>query len=136
MSSSTKSTPPEYPAPQLSPTVSFFRHVALLNVPPDWRELLQHLGIALFNWTMEVNGIASEEPDTERITDRRLNALASDLESVAEQLGSIGLEIGQSEMTEREMRMCRFGGELSKPVYDIAAQLRSRTRPGWPGEES
>lgn len=137
MSDCSKSTPPpDYPAPQLSPTVSFFRHVALLNVPPNWRELLQHLGIALFNWTMEVHGIATEEPDTERITDRRLNALASDLESVAEQLGSIGLEIGQSEMTEREMRMCRLGGESARPVYDVAAQLRSGTRPGWPGEAS
>lgn len=129
MSSSSKCTPPEYPAPELSPTVSFFRHVALLNVPPAWRELLQHLGIALFNWTMEVNGIASEEPDTERITDRRLNALASDLESVAEQLGSIGLEPGQSEMTEREMRMCRLGGELARPVYDLAHKLRRESRP-------
>lgn len=135
MSEQGKSTP-EYPEPKLSPIVSFFRHIALLNVPPKWRVALQHLGIALFNWTMEVHGIASEQPDTERITDVRLNALASDLEVVAEILGSIGLEPGQSEMSEREMRMCRLGGELARPVYDVARRLRKVTVPPWPGEGS
>lgn len=126
-----KSTPSlEYPEPQLSPTVSVFRHVSLLNVPPFWRELLQHLGIALFNWTLEVHGIASEEPNTERITERRLNALASDLESAAEQLASIGLEPGQSEMTRRELAMCELAERMAPPVWDVARELRRESRLG------
>ena len=132
MSDNRQSTtpPPDYPAPELSPTVSFFRHVALLNVPPYWRELLQHLGIALFNWTLEVHGIATEEPNTERITERRLNALASDLESVAEQLGSIGLEPGQSETTRRERSLCELAERIAPPVWDVARELRRESRPG------
>jgi len=125
-----KSTPPpEYPEPKLSPDVSFFRHIALLNVPPYWRELLQHLGRALFDWTMEVHGIASEEPNTERQTEHRLNALASDLEDVAEQLASIGLEIGQTDMSRREIRMCELAERIAPPVYDVARKLRRESRP-------
>jgi len=108
----------------LSPDVCVFRHVALLQVPEPSRQPLRHLGNLLFDWSMETFGIANEEPDTEAITARRLQAIGEDLETAGRQLAALSLEPEGSEVGRVEQTMCDRAGDLAPSVLRLARSVR------------
>jgi len=108
----------------LDPDVCVFRHVALLHVPQPCRAPLRHLGNLLFDWSMETFGIADEEPDTEAITARRMEAIAEDLKTAGDQLAALGLEHEGFEIGRVELALCDAAGKLAPPVLDLSAKLR------------
>ena len=108
----------------LSPDVCVFRHVALLHVPEPCRQPLRYLGNLLFDWSMETFGIANEEPDTEAITARRLQAIGEDLETAGHQLAALSLEPEGSEVGRAEQTMCDQAGHLAPSVLQLARQVR------------
>jgi len=125
-------SPPESPASTPSvlgpidrdPDVCVFRHVALLHVPKPCREPLRHLGNLLFDWSMETFGIADEEPDTEAITARRMEAIGEDLATAGNQLRALGEEAGATEMGRVELDLCAQAARLGPSVLELARSLR------------
>jgi len=109
----------------ISPDVCVFRHVALLHVPEPCRRPLRHLGNLLFDWSMETFGIADEEPDTEAITARRLQAIGEDLETAGHQLAALSLEPEGSEVGRAEQTMCDQAGRLAPSVLHLARTVRA-----------
>jgi len=103
--------------------VCFFRYIAMLNVPEEWRKALLHFGHALFGLTLDVYGVAPEEDASLPTTVKRVNAIANDLRVSSGLLEELGLEPGASEMSEAEARLCRIAGKLAVSVREVSEDL-------------
>lgn len=121
--------------PPFSARVSFFRSAALLNLPEPSRIVLDHLGLALYDLTLEVFGQVPEAPDGLEITRRLLLGIASDLRTAEDQLTELALAAEESEIVAEELRLRRFAGQLAPRLREVGAALRrsAQESPAGPG---
>lgn len=100
---------------RVSPDVSAIREIALLHLPPPWRDPARQFGVYFFDWTLERFGIATEEPD--------MLAISADLRSIREQLESLSGEAGDTHMEEPEYRLLRLAGGIAEDLEPIESRL-------------
>lgn len=108
--------------------VSMFSYVGLVNLPKEWRLPLLILGRSLFDISLEVFGVAPEEPDSLGSTVKQVLAVADDLRVCACLLAELGGEPGKTEMSQAEVGLCHFAGRLAPSVQVVSEDLRVATR--------
>jgi len=118
------------------PEISFLNHSALLTLPPEWRAPFVLAGRALYEMALERFGIAPAAPDSIATTCRQLDALATELRTIGEQLWEIAAEPHYSDLGQAETRLCKLAGKLAPKIGEISQDLAKAAVGPAPGDDS